>query len=264
MGSMQKVLVLGLVMGLVMFTAQSKATVCPVTGYSAFYSMDVDGTDESGNGNNLTNNGADFSSGEYVSMVGSGYLSGGADVNDFSQKMTISLWMYGVSDNDSAPWKLAQKWGSGTRSYYLYYLNNYFHFEISDNGSNSAGHCNSFSGYYDVYDLKDKWTHVVVVFDGSAPEGQSNVFLYATPEDQSNVSSPLISAEASINELYDSPADFVIAGYRCRIDGYVMYPRALDLSEIQQLHDAGRDIIVPEPVSIAMIILGVCGFTRRR
>ena len=258
-------LVVGLVVILAVGATQNFAsTVCPVSGYSAFYSMDVDGSDESGNGNDLVNNGADFSSGEYVSMVGNGYLSGGADTNDFSTKMTISLWMYGVSDNDSSPWKFAEKWGTNERSYYFYFMNNAFHFEISDNGTNYSGHYNGFSAYYDVYDLKDRWSHLAVIFDGTAPAGQNNVFVYVTPEGQTNMAAPIISGEATIDQLYNSSANFVIAGFRSRIDGYVMYDDALNTSQLEQLYEAGRNIIVPEPTTILITILGLIGFASKK
>lgn len=253
----------------VMFMCQGvHALDIPVTSdLNAFYSLDTDDSDITGNGNNISGD-AVFTSGEYARFTGTNILEAGqSSYNQFSNQFTISLWMRGFSDYDSIPWRLASKWGSGTRSYYFYYMNDNFGILLSSNGSTSSGFYHGASAYKSVSDLQGVWHHVVLTFDGTAPAGQDNLFVYVTAEGQADIATSLIAEEAAIDSVYQSPKLFRIEGFRSEIDGYATYNRALGISEIEQLYDIGRSIDavpIPEPATLVILGLGCLLLIRRK
>jgi hypothetical protein len=218
-------------------------------GPIAFYSFDKDARDLTGNGNDLTaSDSGMFDSNEFVHMDSTS-LTGNSNSNKFFTAMTISFWLRGINDGYGPEgWHFARKWGDGVRSYDFYYMNypvgnERFELLFSDDGTDSVGHFDNFSGNFPAASLVGTWHHVAVTFDGNMETGKDNVFVYITPASNNDLASALIEAEATVDHLFQSSAVFDIAGYSSDIDGYIMYNRALTKSELEQLFDSGREIV---------------------
>ncbi|OHB58240.1 MAG: hypothetical protein A2Y12_02395 [Planctomycetes bacterium GWF2_42_9] len=218
-------------------------------GPYSFYKLDADANDFSGNSRNLEPNVPGMLSINDDAHVVNDFIIAEANdpnINSFTKAFTISFWIKDVTEaNDLTPWELARKWGLNTRSYYLSYspITQKFGILLSDDGSTSGAHSNSFYEYFDSAPMLNKWYHVAATFDGDVPAGHENVFLYVTPVDATNLADPLICDEASaVDFVYKSPAVFRTGGYTAHIDGYTMANRALSKKELEQLFDAGRTL----------------------
>ena len=266
-----------LAVSVVSFVITSFVHAAPIAeGMVAYWSFEGNVTDLSGRGHDGAVTGATYSSnsGEYAFLGQSIHFDGSGDYVsvadhddlDFTTKFTMMMW---IKPTDVSNYVfLIDKWvdrGGDLRAYSFYQSSTNIGLYVNSTGSTS--------GYPSAIGLQqNKWQHITLSFD--ADNQIMKYYLNGTVVDEHYVNS---------GTIYNSPYHLLIGAYNNRnggVGGYyyegymdevILYNTALSDAQVLSNYESGPGIpdpvlpdIVPEPISIVLLGMGIAGWIVRK
>jgi len=202
------------------------ANPLPTNGLVAYYPFNGNANDESGNGNNGTNNGATLTTDRFGNPNSAYLFSSNIIVNNFAvnfDSISISMWFKTDSAASVGSRLIEHNWPAGS-----------FSLAILPDSTIGAAFLNSGSTEYSanayLSTLFGRWNHVVAVYDGSTAKLYLNSILCAS----TNVQNGLAYRSAAL--LIGSRAQWLFGG---ALDDIRIYSRALNVAEIGSLYREG-------------------------
>jgi hypothetical protein len=207
----------------------------PSDGLYAYWKFDEGaGTtiaDTTGNHNNLTSSRLEWNeSGKYNNAAQFNGVNATVSYNNvnFTNNLTIITWVY----QTQAARDIMGKWSGGAtnKSFILYTSNttlNKLVFAISGDGSNASSYSNSTVGV-----PLNQWTMIAVTYNGSYIKEYLNM-------------RQVYGGATTISSLYQAPqnmymgSSYIAGYYKGNLDNTIMYDRALNETELNQIYYDG-------------------------
>ncbi len=212
-------------------------------GLVAYYPFNGNANDESGNGNNGEVSGAvltvdrfgDSSSAYAFDGIKDFINFGNSTDFNFTDSCTFSLW---INPDKVQAGRILNKWVNGQEDKQIFYL--------SERRLRFYLHCCSDTVLpsNSTIDL-NKWTHIILVYDGNEQKIYIDGIEDASNERVGNIANSIGNLYAGYNPDRSSEGEYPFSG---KIDDIRIYNRALSEAEIQELY---RSSIGSSPINLS-------------